>query len=76
MSELFTYGSVGGAGYNLGAMAPGEGPLLPGRNRRVRGAYLWTPVLRCRNPGGTRCLDERFQRDGTPFIPGHSSIGR
>jgi hypothetical protein len=33
MSELFTYGSVGGAGYNLGAMAPGEGPLLPGRNR-------------------------------------------
>ena len=34
------------------------------------------------DPHRTRCgrlesnLDERFQRDGTPFIPGHSSIGR
>ncbi len=34
MSELFTYGSVGGAGYDLGAMAPGESPLLPGRVTR------------------------------------------
>ena len=30
MSELFTYGSVGGAGHNPGAKVPGEGPLLPG----------------------------------------------
>ncbi len=42
MSELFTYGSVGGAGYNLGASTPGEGPLLPGDHQcpQVGGSHL------------------------------------
>ena len=54
MSELFTYGSVGGAGHNPGAKVPGEGPLLPGGNPGgvyiwTPGVYIWTPVSICRN---------------------------